>query len=274
MQALLVAGTVLVACSSTPNPLYCDENTDCDVGTTCNLDTHGCEPSDAAVPDMAIDAFVARSVQEVRSDQTPDGTLVELTNVIVTGVDLVGANVGTLWVQQPGGGMGSGIFIFGAVASEVALLEFGDVIDVVGGRKQHYTAPNDFSGRSLVEISAQSGVIAITLKGTTATPIATEINVFGIGQMTPSEIDVELSKLAGTYVRAQFVKATSAVTSLLGDGAISIGPLYIRAGLADLPPGTMMDTCFSSIRGVLDYAREYSIQPQFTSEMVIGSGCL
>jgi hypothetical protein len=35
----------------------------------------------------------------------------------------------------------------------------------------------------------------------------------------------------------------------------------------------MLDTCFTSIKGVLDYDRQYNLQPQFTNDMVIGAGC-
>lgn len=267
-------GAVAVGCGTKPNPLYCDENTDCVVGKTCNEDTHLCDPSDASVADMAVDAFVARTVQEVRDDTTPDGTPVELTDVIVIGVDLVGVSIGNLWVQQPGGGASSGIFIFGAIPAEVTFLNFGDVVDVSGGRKQHYYLSGDTSGRSMIEISPQGGTISITKKGSTATPIATDIDLPAISFLLPSEIDEELTKLSGMLVRARLVKALSDPSPYLGtDEAISLGPVYLHNGLSDFPAGTMTGTCFTSVKGVLDYSRVFHLQPQFTSDAVIGTGC-
>jgi hypothetical protein len=264
----------LVACSTVANPDYCDEPSDCTNGQRCNLETHGCELADAALADMPIDAFAARTVQEVRADSTPDGTPVALTNMIVTGVDLVGANVGTFWIQQPGGGMSSGISVVGASSADVALLNFGDVIDVHGGSKKHFTSGADLSGRFIIEIEEKDVPIEITRKGTTAMPIASpSLNLFAIAQLTPPEINAELEKFAGMYLLLQGEKATGELVGIGGDYAAPIGPIFLRGGLTDLPSGIGTDTCFVSIKGVFDYQREYSIQPQYTSDVVIGTGC-
>lgn len=263
----------LLGCSTVANPDYCDEPSDCNNGLRCNLETHGCELADAPLADMPIDAIAARTVQEVRDDATPDGTPVALTNVIVTGVDLAGANAGTFWIQQPGGGMSSGIYVVGANTADVALLNFGDVIDVHGGSKKHFTSGADLSGRFVIEIEAKDVPIEITRKGTTAMPIASSINLFAIGQLTPPEINAELEKFAGMYLLVQGEKATGDLIGMQGDFAAPIGPIYLRGGLTDLPSGIGIDTCFVSIKGVFDYQREYSIQPQHTSDVVIGTGC-
>jgi hypothetical protein len=265
---------LLVGCTTVPNPKYCDEPSDCNNGRTCNLETHACELVDASIADAPIDAVLARTVQEVRSDSTPDGTLVDLTNVIVIGVDQLGSGLGTLWVQQPGAGPSSGINIIGANPAAAALLNFGDVIDVSGGRKEHYTHASDFSGRSVLRISPHAGEISITAKGSNVAPIWAEIDHSAIAMMTPQEIDTELEKFAGSYVRAQYIKATGELAVVAGDYVLPLGPVFLRRNLAEFPSGAMAGTCFTSIKGVLDYAGKYVIQPQFTLDMEIGTGCL
>lgn len=89
-----------------------------------------------AFPDVTVDApFVARTVQEARAPTTPVDTSVELASVVVVAVDLYGVRTGEFWVQQSGGGIGSGIHIYGAITSEVAALHPGDIIDVGGGAR-------------------------------------------------------------------------------------------------------------------------------------------
>ena len=261
-------GIGIAGCTTVANPRYCDENRDCVIGTSCNLATHGCVAVDASVP---VDTLVSNTVQEVRSDSVPDGTPVELTDVIVIGIDE--SPVG-FWVQQPGGGIGSAIFVFGANTDDVGALLIGDVIDVTGGRKQHFTSGGDTSGRSQLEVSPQGGTISIVRKGVTATPVVTDIDLASIGNLPPVQLQTTLERNAGTFVRVQTVQAVGDATTISGDQAVSIGPLFLRAGLAAFPPGVMNGTCFTSIAGIWDYSREYSIQPQFTTNIEIGAACL
>lgn len=97
-----VVGVVCVSgCSTTPNPLYCDENSDCHNGTMCDLGTHGCVTAegDASIDDGALDSPDAPSGPVVQNNALADLVLGQPSFVIVetgsTTASTVGCGVST-----------------------------------------------------------------------------------------------------------------------------------------------------------------------------------
>src|SRR4051794_25352546 len=52
------------------------------------------------------------TVYQVQNDAMQPGTAVTLSNVVVTAIDTFGARVGSIYVQELGGGPFSGVFVF------------------------------------------------------------------------------------------------------------------------------------------------------------------
>lgn len=238
----------------------------------CNLDANSCEMLSDAAPADDGGPLVARTVQQVRDPQTPVSTPVELTNVIVTAVDLYGGRIGELWVQQPGGGMGSGIKVYGAERSEVALLGIGDVIDVTGGQKSHFTNANDLTGRFEIQVSPLQE-LHIARTGATATPVITPLNWVGISNQTGSQLDEERAKWAGTLVRATMIPALEPPMTLAADPTLqqfAVPGFHVQSLLAPFPSGIDTGTCFQWIVGVIEYNYNYYIQPPTTADVMMG----
>lgn len=275
----------IAACSGvTKNPDYCDENAPCKNGTFCNLDTHVCDVAiDAAPPldQIEIDApFVARTIPEVHASTTPDGTPVELEDVVVVAIDRYGQRVGEVWIQAEGGGPASGIRIFGAVTSEVASLAVGDVVDVTSARKVSYAPVSDTTGRYEIElIAVMNGVLRITKKARTATPVATLIDAQALALLSPSQLDAERDKLVGMLVRVSNVAATSDQVSVSVQPsdptmfAFSVPAFDVESYLAAFPGDIQQNHCFSSITGLVAYIRGYHLFPPTTADLD-DTGCL
>jgi hypothetical protein len=279
-RAWFVLVLVFASCTK-PNPDYCSDDGDCQNGTTCSTNLHACETEPDAALDGAVDAvvdgpFVARTVQEARATTTPIDTPVDLTNVVVVAVDSYGVRTGEFWVQQSGGGMGSGIHIYGGITSEVALLHPGDIIDVTGGRKVTFTPGGDTTGRKEIEITPMmGGNLTITKKGLVAVPLVATVDAAAIALLTPPAIDIEREKWAGMYIQVTLVEAAT-VPYVVGEPSFLEFPtaaFVVQSTQAEFPAGIAQNTCFSSIRGVVEYFQEYNLVPVRTSDVVIGTGC-
>lgn len=267
---------VLTACTK-PNPRYCDSNTDCANGTLCNLDSHGCEPHqvDAAVDGPPADSapLVARTIAEVRAPSTPVGTPVALSGVVVTAVDQYGTFTGDFWIQTAGGG--SGVRVFNALASDVATLAAGDVIDIGSARKYRYVT--DTSGVAEVEVVPEVGTsIVITKTGTSQTPVPTNMDLATIAALPMQQSREAIEQLAGAYVVVNYPKSleTPRMVPIAGSYfEFTIDGVVVRSTLSLFPSGIMDQTCFSSIRAVVSYHVGYALLPPRTSDVAIGSGC-
>lgn len=267
---------IQLGCSVVPNPLYCDENSDCRNGTVCNLETNGCETvgSIDAGEDVASDGPSSSwTVQEIRATSTPADALVELTGVLVTAVDQYGSRTGDFWVQEPGGGQHSGIHVYGAIASEVALLGVGDIVDIGNARKVLYTPPSDTSGRVEIEIAPRFGGNLIVSKTGIGTVALTDVNVASIASLMQPQLDEEREKWAGTLVRVQQVRAEGPPTLDTSALRFAIGPFDINDTQVELPAGVVAGTCFDEIIGIVEYFRSYNIVPRGPGDLSIGSTC-
>src|SRR5512135_612823 len=80
----------------------------------------------------------AVKIQDVQNDQMAPGTPVSLSGVVVTAIDNFGGKVGDIWVEEPEGGMFSGIHIYKADPTAVAGLAVGDIVNVTGAVKDEF----------------------------------------------------------------------------------------------------------------------------------------
>ncbi len=267
----------LAACNDIANPLYCDENSDCRNGTICNVDTHGCESvpsvdamSDGVGPDGP---YVARTVQEVRASSTPVETFVELTGVVVTAVDKYGPRTGEFWVQDSGGGPSSGIHIYGGIATEVAALDVGDVVDIGNARKVTFTLGGDTTGRVEIELTPRIGGNLTIEKTGTGLPVHMDMDVSAIAALTQPQLDQEREKWAGMLVRVTLVRAEGPTETVTSVQQFSIGPFFVNDTETQLPSGIIAGTCFNEIIGIIEYARSYNVVPRQMADITIGAGC-
>ncbi|MGE3765522.1 MAG: hypothetical protein AB7L94_24905 [Kofleriaceae bacterium] len=276
-----MASLALVGCSTVPNPLYCDEDLDCNNGERCNLDVNGCEavvPVDALhdAPDDGPEMdgpYIAKTVREVRAATTPVDTFVELTGVVVTAVDKYGPRTGDFWVQDAGGGPMSGVHIYSAIASEVAQLVPGDIVDIGNARKVLFTIGGDTSGRSEIELMPRVGGNIVLTKTGATTPVSTDIDVAAIATLAQPELDEELENWAGMLVRATFVDADGEPMLMTGITQFPLGPFFVQDTQVQLPSGIVAGTCFVELVGIVEYARNYNLVPRQASDMTISGTC-
>lgn len=274
MSRAWVWSMFLVGCTVRANPSYCDENADCNTGTTCDVMTHACVAAiDAAVADqLLVDApRLVTNVRELRDPTVPHDTFVELSAVVVTIVEL--PLNGRIWVQDLGGGIGTGVLVTGVVTSVAETLAIGDVIVVANARKA--MTPNDPMMNHDVSIRQRAGqILEVTKVGNTATPSISTLDVAALMLLDPTQRDAELARWSGTLAEVQNVTASSAPD----DYGFSIGPVRVLGSLASIPngfpSGIVAGTCLTSITGVVRFSSgSYYLSPRSTAEVVLGPGC-
>jgi hypothetical protein len=274
MRIVICVALVATSCTEVRNPAYCERDADCKNGNTCNVDTHACDvvPVDGAPNDEDLGPLVARTVQQVRDPLTPVDTPVELSNVIVTAIDLYGNRIGELWVQQPGGGMYSGVKVFGTDPADFGLLAVGDVVSVLGGKKAFFTNASDLSGRKEIQVAPMQ-TLHVTKLGNTATPVIAGMDWLTISNQTGPELDEARERWAGALVRVMTITAMGAPTQIAADPTLTQFPVpafFVQSLLSAFPGGIDNGTCFASITGVVEYNHNYNIQPRTTADVVVG----
>ncbi|MFN0253403.1 MAG: hypothetical protein ACKV2T_41420 [Kofleriaceae bacterium] len=266
-----------VGCTEVANPAYCDENADCNNGTVCNLDTHGCVTAlvDAGTPDEVVEPdapFVARTIQEVRAVSTPVDTPVVLSDVIITAIDRAGG-MGDVWVQDVGGGPNSGIHVFSVLATDLDVLDVGHVIDISNARKATYGNCGSNSTRIEIEIlPAVGGALVITKKGTGVVQTTT-LDVAAIESLSPSQQDEELETWAGMLVRMTNIRADGPTEMAGNVQQFPIGPIRVNNTQSPLPSGIVVGTCFDEIVGVIECFTTYNVVPRQSSDIALGASC-
>jgi hypothetical protein len=260
-----VVGVLLAGCPERSNPRYCDDNSDCNVGTSCNLETHGCVVVDAAMSsEMDSDApRIVTSVRELRDPTVPADTLVELSDVVITAIATDAP--GQLWVQDHGGGFGSGVHIFGGVLSELSALAVGDVIAVTNAQKQ-LRQFDGTSSREVAVVQRSGGVLGLAKTGANIPPTITTVTVDALAALTPSELTAELDRWAGTLVAMQPTRVTAGPDA---SGLYSMGPLRLSSLTGELPD-LVIGTCLMSVIGVVQYSSGYVVSAR---DVEVGSSC-
>ena len=235
-------------------------------------------------------------IQQVQDDTMAPGTAVALHDVVVTAIDNFGAKVGDIWVEEKEGGKRSGVHVFKAALSDVAMLNVGDEIDLKGAIKSEFalTGSNaDPTGRTVTELEpASGGMITITKLGSSTTITPDKVDALAIGQMYDSTMSATGGGTAfsnawedweGVLIELDNVSAQGAAKAF-GSTTPTPADSYSLGitGVAKME-GTMTDitmsnisrtTCFAQVTGVVDYFYDYLVLPRSSSDFATGgSGC-
>ena len=143
------------------------------------------------------------AIQDIQSDDMPDGTPVTMRDVVVVAIDNFGGDTAPrVFVMEPEGGPFSGVLVFlrGGSAEGLAV---GDMVDVVGGVKDEFALSDDETGRTVTEITPPDGGGSI------------EITKVGDGEVPAPEVlqpwelsgdDDESEKWEGVLIRFENVR--------------------------------------------------------------------
>jgi hypothetical protein len=238
--------------------------------TACRSDDN-----DGNTPDgggSAADAAPGSSttIYDVQSDNTPEGSAVTLRSVVVTAIDTFGSRTGGIYVQEVAGGAFSGVFIFGASSTGLAV---GDLVDVDNGVKTEFSF--DFiDGHSLTQVtSPDGGAVSVTKVGTGTAPTPEVLNSWDL-----AADEAEAEKWEGVLVKFDGMRVlrsadgVSSTDATLKEMTVT-GPFRIGGSLADLTG--QRDDCYTSITGIGDYFFNYKILPRSPADIVAGgTNCL
>jgi hypothetical protein len=209
----------------------------------------------------------------------PEGTLVTLTNVVVTAIDLYGGTVGSIYVQDPAGGPYSGVFVYSPTGAGSIVV--GDVVTVSGGAKKEFSlsvvAPDPID-HTVTEISPpMGGTITVTKTGTGTAPTPPVVD--------PSKLATdaaEAEKWEGVPVTVQNVAVLSPPAAFGNTPATDkrqmtiTGGLIVQSSMTGLGAGDteyLQNDCFASLTGIVDYFFTYHLQPRVPGDFVTGTDC-
>ncbi len=241
-------------------------------------DDGGVDAADSMPPDSDAPPdgpFVARTIQEVHDPSTPNGTLVQLTGVIVTAVDTYGPRTGDVWVQEPGGGPNSGIKVVGLESTVVSTLQFRDVVDI-SGVKDEYALSMDTTGRTAMEITPSPTVpLTLTKQGFNATVTLDFVDADAVAALPVAQRDQEYRKWDGAYIQLTNVKALTGLANVgqTGDKRFQLPAYYVITWQSDLSASITTGTCFAAVRGVVDYFFDYLVVPPQGGVLTTGGVC-
>jgi hypothetical protein len=222
-------------------------------------------------------------IQDIQNDTMPVNTPVSLIGKVVTAVDTFGGTLGNLWVEEPEGGVNSGVLIFNkANTVDVSTLVPGDIVNVTGGVKEEFALSSDTSGLTDTEVGPpKTGNLTIIKTGHTAVPAAIVVDALAIGQMsTATERAAAWEPYEGVLITVNKVEEFGAPKTFGSTGAAddvsfhATGTLVIEASLVAFPAGLTANTCLGTVTGVLDYFFDYNLLPRSASDLTVaGTGC-
>jgi hypothetical protein len=234
------------ACLHEDSVAVCHEGTDEDLDGYIDCDDFSCQAADpACVADVTI--------QDVQMDLVPTGSLVMLTDVLVTAVHLGGPSA-FVWVEEPGGGEYGGVLTRPAVAPAPGALVAGDVVTVEG---------------EVDEVGGETQLVAATITETgtmgapSANPIADGSILVGAATAEPWEgVLVEL-----TNVPVTGAPDTTGVWTV-GAYLLPVGALMVAAP-ASAAPGN----CAVDLVGVLQAtSAAYLVEPRSPADISVLPG--
>src|SRR6185312_11306802 len=235
-------------------------------------------------------------IQAVQDDGMAPGTAVNLHDVVVTAIDNFGGKVGDIWVEEKEGGKRSGVHVFKAQLSDVAMLTVGDEIDVKGAIKSEFAltgSGGDSTGRTVTELEpASGGQITITKLGMSTTITPDKVDALAIGQLYDSTMAATGGGTAFTNAWEDWEGVLIETDNVAAQGAPKAfgstmptpadnysfgitGVAKVEGSLADITMSSIArSTCFSKVTGVVDYFFDYLILPRSTSDFATGgTGC-
>ncbi|MBI4508596.1 MAG: hypothetical protein HY698_03095 [Deltaproteobacteria bacterium] len=196
---------------------------------------------------------------------------------MVSGIDSFGNSKGGIYVQEAKGGAFSGVYVFKPTVADgsVADLAVGDLVTIEGGVVDEYaysspTGTGSDTNGTLTEISPPKGgtiLVKRTGKGTAPQPQKLDPTVLAAD---PAEAE----KWEGVLVVLENVAVTSAPRTVGDDVTLQemtvTGPFRVSSSLASLD-GVKVDSCYSSITGIVDYFFNYKLLPRQAGDLVEGT---
>ena len=216
------------------------------------------------------------TIQEVQAETMPVDTIVNVFGVVVTAVDDFGGRTGGIYVQEPEGGEFSGVFVFLPAGVSNGLAP-GDVVDVLGGKKEEFALTDDMTGKTLTEISPPDvGMITVNKTGTGTIPTPPVL----LPQDLAGDANFdEAEKWEGVPITFENVRVFNNLrtigmeTNQLKETVVT-GPFPVQSGLTSLD-ALAAGECLASVTGIGDYFFNYKIQPRSAADIVTGgAGCL
>jgi hypothetical protein len=215
------------------------------------------------------------TIPEIQDDALPVGTLVTVRGVVIVANDAFGVRADNLYVMDPAGGEFSGIVLY-LPNDEGDAFAVGDLVDIQGVQKDEFALEEDTSGRTITQLEAAGGPVTITKvgDGVVPAPVVLDPRVLAAD-------DTESERWESVLVQFENVAVTDDLDLIDDDGDPTFqemrvtGPYRVQSALTALDDTThVLDYCFASLTGVVDYFFSYKIQPRTAADLgVEGDGC-
>ena len=206
------------------------------------------------------DAVPEWSIEDVQGGVVTPGQLIELAEVVVTGVDIAGSGDGIgMFVSESTGGMYSGLWVYTAVGAEA--FSVGQTVDVVGWYEEYDNGGAWPATLTEIDIAAHPLDSGITVSSNPAPqPNPTVVPVADLlAEVTAEPWEGALITIENLTV----VDADLGYGEWSVDGGARVDDKLYAFGV--LSPG---DT-FTSITGVLDYSYgDYKLEPRDAADFV------
>ncbi|MCC6995754.1 MAG: hypothetical protein IT370_14180 [Deltaproteobacteria bacterium] len=217
-----------------------------------------------------VDASVRNTtIQKIQMGMEPEGSIVSVVGAVVTAQKT--RTCGTamcfdVWVQEPAGGMYSGVMLFGVPQAVAATLARGDEVSFTGEVDEFMAGGTTPDTDSVTEIKVSS----VTKTGTgKTTPVSTVTPAMLAAKATAEPWEGVLVKIENFMVANAFTSSGTTVSWNVWGGGIVDDELF------GLPQGPRSKDCLASAQGPLHYFYGYKIFPRDASDLVTtaGTGC-
>jgi hypothetical protein len=225
------------------------------------------------------------TIQEIQNDAMAPGTTVELRGVVVTAIDTYGSRTGEIFVSEPEGGPFSGVKVYGASLSDVAMLQVGDLVDITGAEKHEACTeaapcgPVVFEdGAGLTEVQGDTqGSLIITKVGTGTVPAPAMVDAKALAEMPEAQRLAEWEKWEGVFIKVVNARQLGAYEAF-DDGDdqkqfTATSNFKVQSSLSDLG-SPVVGTCYDGITGMGDFFFDYLVLPRSAADLAgNGTGC-
>lgn len=207
------------------------------------------------------------SIYDLQQDLIADNTVVTVQGKVVTAVDDIPSGMG-FYIQEPGGGANSAIYVFtGTVSAPTVII--GDVVDVTGMYDDYFPTGNPGTGLAELNLSVpHGGQGSYTKVGTGQVPAPIVLRAWQTKTANP----VEAEKWESVLVRHLNVTRTPTDPGFGEWFGLEFGfadndstRFDDGLGVTRPPAGTQM----SSVTGVLNYSfNDYKLMPRGQYDVV------
>lgn len=210
------------------------------------------------------------SIYDVNEGKVPDGSLVLFKDLVITAIDTssIGSKAGDMYVQDPKGGLGSGIKLFQPQRADnerVTDLMPGDHVRVEGVL-QYYSPTNGFNDKShpdkkyILEIDKDGKLIHL---GNSAPPAPAEVTV---EDLTDART---IGGWEGVLVTLKNVTVTEELDSKYNEFVVA-GNITVDSDLYLHSP--KMGDCIT-LTGVWNFFHLYKLSPRSKDDIQPGNNC-